>query len=493
MMTFNQLKKNAQNYPAIPITLQFHVDSFDPIAITQAFDQPESPCFLLTGQPKKSEDGYTFIGLNPVKTFTYRDDIMTTSDNHGNVSHETVALKTVINQTLQTSRTPRIPELPPFVGGLVGYFSYDYAKYATTANLPNVQNPMNLDDADLLLIDQVIAYNHSTQTVTLSKVIASADLSAAYDLVMTDLKKLKTQVLSVTDRRQFPDFSMSSLTSQFSLQEFTEKVAETQKHIVDGDIFQLILSNPQQATMTGSLFTVAPTLFRESPSPYQFYFRHGDFETIGASPETLITKRDQTLFSYPLAGTRRRGKDQREDNQFAYELQHSAKEFSEHNMLIDLGRNDLGSISKFGTVNVTAYRRLLKFANVMHLGSVIESTAKKDVSAIDIINAVLPAGTLSGAPKISAMQIIGQLENRKRGVYGGCLGYLGFDGDLDLCIGIRLAYRKGKHLVVHSGAGIVADSVAKYEYQEFNNKASSVVNALKETAMKGSVKDALSY
>ncbi|WP_283805155.1 chorismate-binding protein [Lentilactobacillus rapi] len=164
---------------------------------------------------------------------------------------------------------------------------------------------------------------------------------------------------------------------QFSLQEFDERVAETKQHIVDGDIFQLILSNPQQATMQGSLFAAAPTLFRESPSPYQFYFRHGDFETIGASPETLITKRDQTLFTYPLAGTRRRGHDKAEDDQFAYELQHSPKELSEHNMLIDLGRNDLGAVSEFGSVNVTAYRKLLRFANVMHMGSVVESTAKK--------------------------------------------------------------------------------------------------------------------
>nr|WP_230402936.1 chorismate-binding protein [Lentilactobacillus kosonis] len=219
-------------------------------------------------------------------------------------------------------------------------------------------------------------------------------------------------------------------------------------------------------------------MFKQNPSPYQFYFHHNDFESMGASPETLITKRNQSLFSYPLAGTRRRGKTVFEDEKFANELQASEKELSEHNMLIDLGRNDLGRVSKFGSVKVVSARNLLKFANVMHLGSVIESIVSEKATSMDIVDAVLPAGTLSGAPKVSAMQLIAQLENNKRGIYGGGIGYLGFDGDLDLCIGIRLVYRKGNQLVIHSGAGIVADSIAKYEYQEFNNKARGVVNSL---------------
>lgn len=491
-MTFEQLKPYLNDYPAVPVTLQFQAATFDPIAVTQAFDNPDHPCFLLTGKPKKTEDGYSFIGFNPIESFTYRNGELTTTTKDGNVSRETTALKPVIEGILAANRTPRLPAMPPFLGGLAGYFSYDYAKYATTAQLPQVTDPMNLNDADLVLVNQVIAYNHATQTVTLSQIAPTAEVAEKYDAVIAKLTALKDRVLAVTGEQPLPSFSMTPLKLQFSLSEFTEKVAETKQHILDGDIFQLILSNPQHAKMTGSLFGVVPTLFRESPSPYQFYFRHGNFETIGASPETLITKRDRTLFTYPLAGTRRRGKDQREDDQFAEELTHSPKELSEHNMLIDLGRNDLGAVSEFGSVKVTAYRHLLKFANVMHMGSVVESRAKKDVSAVDIINAVLPAGTLSGAPKISAMQIIGKLENRKRGVYGGCLGYLGFDGDLDLCIGIRLAYRQDDNLVVHSGAGIVADSIAKYEYQEFNNKASAVVNALKETAAKGDVAHALS-
>jgi anthranilate synthase component 1 len=490
-MTIETLTQQSKGYPAVPVTLQFEMTDFDPVTIFNALKAANEPGFLLTGKPKETEDGYTFIGLAPKQTYTYRDHVLTQTDQNGHETVQDTELKPILEDLLAKHRTPRLPELPPFTGGLIGYFSYDYAKYATTALKQVVTDPMGLDDADLLLVDRVIAYNHKQHRVTLSQIVATDDLAHVYDDTMAALKRLQTLITTLAPK-PLPSFALTApFHFQFSLSEFSEKVAKAQQHIVDGDIFQLIFSNPQQATMSGSLLGAAPTLFHDSPSPYQFYFHHRDFETLGASPETLITKRGETLFTYPLAGTRRRGKTPEEDAKFAHELQTSEKEKSEHNMLIDLGRNDLGMVSKFGSVNVTKTRNLLKFVNVMHLGSTVESTADPKASAIDVVNAVLPAGTLSGAPKISAMQIISQLENRKRGVYGGCLGYLDFSGDLDLCIGIRLTYRKGDHIVVHSGAGIVADSVAKYEYQEFNNKARAVVNAI-NTADQGGVAHALS-
>ncbi|MBT9672643.1 anthranilate synthase component I family protein [Secundilactobacillus kimchicus] len=477
-MNKDDLLTLAADYPAIQITRQFTMPDFDPITLFNALKQAGEPGFLLTGKPKETEDGYTFIGLAPERTFTYRDHVLTETDADGRETTRNADLKPILDDLLAQNRTPRQPELPPFTGGLIGYFSYDYAKYATTALRDTVADPMGLDDADLLLVNRVIAYNHRKHQVTLSHVIPSLELEARYEVVMGDLATLQATVLAATPK-PLPTFSLKTpFHFQFSLNEFTKKVAETKQHVIDGDIFQLILSNPQQATMTGSLLHIAPTLFKASPSPYQFYFHHRDFETLGASPETLITKRGDQLFTYPLAGTRRRGQTPEEDAKFATELQTSPKEKAEHNMLIDLGRNDLGRVSEFGSVHVTTTRALLKFANVMHLGSTVESTAAPDASALDIVNAVLPAGTLSGAPKISAMQLISQLEHHKRGVYGGCLGYLDYSGDLDLCIGIRLTYRKGDQMVIHSGAGIVADSVAKYEYQEFNNKARAVKEAV---------------
>ncbi|MTV83179.1 anthranilate synthase component I family protein [Secundilactobacillus folii] len=490
-MNLQQLLTAAKDYPAVPVTLSFQIQNFDAVSLFNALKKADEPGFLLTGKPKKTEDGYTFIGLTPKQTFTYRDHILTTTAIDGTESTEETELKPILESILKQHQTPRIAGLPPFTGGLIGYFSYDYAKYATTALKQPVADPMHLDDADLLLVDRVIAYNHRQHRVTLSHIIPTDELQERYDDTIHSLQRLQ-RIIRSAQPKPLPRFALTQpFHFQFSLTEFSERVAQAQQHIVDGDIFQLIFSNPQQAAMSGSLLGVAPTLFHDSPSPYQFYFHHRDFETLGASPETLITKRGNTLFTYPLAGTRRRGKTAAEDAKFAHELQTSPKEKSEHNMLIDLGRNDLGVVSQFGSVKVTKTRNLLKFANVMHLGSTVESTADPRASAMDIVNAVLPAGTLSGAPKISAMQIIAQLENRKRGVYGGCLGYLDFNGDLDLCIGIRLTYRKGNQIVVHSGAGIVADSIAKYEYQEFNNKASAVVNAI-NTADQGGVAHALS-
>ncbi|WP_203651425.1 anthranilate synthase component I family protein [Secundilactobacillus yichangensis] len=490
-MTLNELLTAAKGYPAAPVTLEFQLPTFDAVTLFNALKKAQEPGFLLTGKPKKTEDGYTFIGLAPKQTFTYRDGVLTTTVEGGETTTKKADLKPILENILKQHQAPLIPGLPPFTGGLIGYFSYDYAKYATTALKQQVADPMNLDDADLLLVDRVIAYNHRQQKVTISQIVPTNELAERYDGVMADLKRLQQLILNAQPK-PLPRFALTEpFHFQFSLEEFSKRVATAQKHIVDGDIFQLIFSNPQQAAMSGSLLGVAPTLFRDSPSPYQFYFHHRDFETLGASPETLITKRGNTLFTYPLAGTRRRGATKEEDDKFAHELQTSEKEKSEHNMLIDLGRNDLGVVSQFGSVKVTKTRNLLKFANVMHLGSTVESTANPKASAMDIVNAVLPAGTLSGAPKISAMQIISKLENRKRGVYGGCLGYLDFSGDLDLCIGIRLTYRKGNQIVVHSGAGIVADSIAKYEYQEFNNKARAVVNAI-NTADQGGVAHALS-
>ncbi|MCH4009030.1 anthranilate synthase component I family protein [Companilactobacillus sp.] len=480
-MKINDLKKYTNDYPAVPVTISFKLEDFDPIDLTQNLNQSQGPCFLFTGQPKPDEDGYSFIGLNPDETIVYKDGTLTV-EKAGKITQTKTALKPYLESILTKYRTPKFDDLPPFLGGLAGYLSYDYARFANPTLPQKLADPYGLNDADFLLIHKVIAYNHKTQTVTLSKIVSSKALETDYDDAISELNELKEIVIANNHPSQLPGFKMLSKPElHFDREEFAEKVADTKKHIVDGDIFQLILSNPQHGTMSGSLYAVTKNLFKDSPAPYQFFYKHNDFETVGSSPETLISKHDDKLFTYPLAGTRRRGKTPEEDAQLAYELTHSTKELSEHNMLIDLGRNDLGRVSKFGTVKVTRTRKLLHFSNVMHMGSTVESIADPQESAVDIVESLMPAGTLSGAPKISAMKIISNIEGQKRGIYGGCLGYFDFSGDLDFCIGIRLAYRQNENLVVHSGAGIVADSIAKNEYQEFNNKARNVVDALNKT------------
>lgn len=256
-------------------------------------------------------------------------------------------------------------------------------------------------------------------------------------------------------------------------------VEQAKQYIREGDIFQIVLSNCLSAPFEGSLLNTYRMLRTINPSPYMFYFSGTDVEVAGASPETLVKLENGILHTFPLAGTRPRGKTNEEDRALSQELLADEKELAEHNMLVDLGRNDLGKISRFGTVKVEKFHTIEYFSHVMHIGSTVRGEICKGKDALDAIEAVLPAGTLSGAPKIRACQLIGELENNKRGIYGGAIGYIDFTGNMDTCIAIRIAYKKNGKVFVRSGAGIVADSVPEKEYTECINKAKAVVDALK--------------
>ncbi len=255
-------------------------------------------------------------------------------------------------------------------------------------------------------------------------------------------------------------------------------------YIKEGDIFQVVLSNPQSVEAEGSLFDTYRVLRSTNPSPYMFYFRSDDIEIAGASPETLVKLENGTLHTFPLAGTRPRGRTRAEDLELERSLLADEKELSEHNMLVDLGRNDIGRISELGTVEMESYLDILRFSHVMHIGSTVRGRLRGDMDALDAMDSILPAGTLSGAPKLRACEIISELEGERRGIYGGAVGYLDFTGNLDTCIAIRLAYKKNGVVTVRSGAGIVADSVPATEYKECINKAFAVVSAI-HTAAEG--------
>lgn len=257
-------------------------------------------------------------------------------------------------------------------------------------------------------------------------------------------------------------------------------VENAKEYIYQGDIFQVVLSNRLEAEYEGSLLNTYRIMRTTNPSPYMFYFSSDDMEVAGASPETLVKLENGVLHTFPLAGTRPRGKDRQEDLALEKDLLADEKECAEHNMLVDLGRNDIGKISNYGTVEVEEYMQVLRYSHVMHIGSTVRGQIMDDKTALDAVEAVLPAGTLSGAPKYRAMEIINELENNKRGIYGGAVGYLDFTGNLDTCIGIRLAYKKNGKVFVRSGAGIVADSIPEKEFQECINKAKAVVEAIKK-------------
>lgn len=268
------------------------------------------------------------------------------------------------------------------------------------------------------------------------------------------------------------------MTPLFEKEAYCCIVERAKRYIREGDIFQIVLSNRLEAPFEGRLLNTYRVLRTMNPSPYMFYFSGTDVEVAGASPETLVKLEDGVLHTFPLAGTRPRGETREEDERLEAELLADEKELAEHNMLVDLGRNDLGKISRFGTVQVEKLHSVERYSHVMHIGSTVRGQIREEFDALDAIEAVLPAGTLSGAPKIRACQLIGELENNKRGIYGGAIGYIDFTGNMDTCIAIRIAYKKNGRVFVRSGAGIVADSDPEKEYNECINKAKAVIRAL---------------
>ena len=331
-----------------------------------------------------------------------------------------------------------------------------------------------------MLFDKVIAFDHLRQKIILIVNIHLDDIDGEYARATEDLKKLKDLIENGKMSDEISGHATEEFKPVFNKEQFCEMVEKGKHHIVEGDIFQIVLSNKLSAPFEGSLLNTYRMLRTINPSPYMFYFSSKDLELAGASPETLVKLQDGVLHTFPLAGTRKRGKDEAEDKALVEELLADPKELAEHNMLVDLGRNDLGRISKFGTVRPEKLREVLFFSHVMHIGSTVRGEIRDDEDALSAIGAVLPAGTLSGAPKIRACELIDELEGNKRGIYGGAIGYIDFTGNMDTCISIRLAYKKKGKVFVRSGAGIVADSVPENEFTECINKASAVVKAIEK-------------
>ena len=321
--------------------------------------------------------------------------------------------------------------------------------------------------------------NYRQKLILITGVRLDGDLEENYENAQRELEEMERLIRSGAKAVFKPLKLEEEFQPGAEKAEYCRMVEKAKEYIREGDIFQVVLSNPLTAKAKGSLFDTYRVLRTSNPSPYMFYFASDNIEVAGASPETLIKLEGKKLTTFPIAGTRKRGKDDQEDQQLIEGLLKDEKELAEHNMLVDLGRNDLGKISKFNSVKVISYMDILKFSRVIHIASVVSSEIKDEYDALDAIDSLLPAGTLSGAPKIRACQIINQLEQNKRGIYGGAIGYLDFTGNMDLCIGIRLAYKRNNEISICSGAGIVYDSVPESEYQECLNKAGAVVEAIK--------------
>ena len=383
-----------------------------------------------------------------------------------------------IREVLSKYKSPVIQGMPTFTGGLVGYFSYDYLKYSEPTLRLDAKDTEGFKDVDLMLFDKVIAFDNLKSRIILIANVKTKDIESGYQEAVSELGRMEELIRHGEHVKNIGGHMTSKIKPLFSKEEYCSMVEKAKHHIFEGDIFQIVLSNRLEAEFEGSLFNTYRILRTLNPSPYMFYFSGTDVEVAGASPETLVKLENGVLHTFPLAGTRPRGKTADEDAELEKELLADPKELAEHNMLVDLGRNDLGKISKFGTVEVEKYHCIEKYSHVMHIGSTVRGRIRDDKDALDAVDAVLPAGTLSGAPKLRACQIINDLEYNKRGIYGGAIGYIDFTGNLDTCIAIRIAYKKNGKVFIRSGAGIVADSVPEKEYQECINKAAAVVKAL---------------
>ena len=473
------------DYRRIPVSRELLADSFTPVEVMRTLRAASRHCYLLESAENGHQWGrYSFPGYSPTLELTCTDGTLRirTVDEDG-VQSETVA-RTVhpgqaIREILAQYRSPKVEGMPPFTGGLVGYFSYDYIKYAEPSLRLSSGEGQDFRDVDLMLFDKVIVFDHGRQKLILIAGVDPARLETSYAEAEQELAEM-ARLLNSGARADFRPLRLKeALTPCFPEADYCRMVERAKHYIHEGDIFQVVLSDPLTAPAEGSLFDTYRVLRTENPSPYMFYFSSDDVEIAGASPETLVKLEDGMLHTFPLAGTRPRGKTDGEDHRLEQELLADEKERAEHNMLVDLGRNDIGRISRLGTVQVERYMTIERFSHVMHIGSTVSGKIRPDRDAVDAVDSILPAGTLSGAPKLRACEIIQELENRKRGIYGGAIGYLDFTGNLDTCIAIRLAYKKNGRVCVQSGAGIVADSVPAKEFQECINKAKAVVKALK--------------
>lgn len=470
--------KKLEEYKIVPISTEILSDIKTPIEVMRILKNVSSHCYMLESiEDNRNWGRYTFLGYEPKMEITCTNSRLVIK---GEKKLEVLTSNPgqYIREILNDYKSKKYDYLPTFTGGLVGYFSYDYIKYAEHSLNLDSKDEEHFKDVDLMLFDKVIAFDHFRQKIILIQNVKLENIENDYAKAVKELEKMIELITNYKAKEIPKGRKTSDYRYLFEEDEYKKKVEITKNHIKEGNIFQLVLSNRIEADYEGSLFDTYRTLRTLNPSPYMFYFSSGDIEMAGASPETLVKVTNGEVRTFPLAGTRPRGKDDDEDKKLEKELLADEKELSEHNMLVDLGRNDLGKICKYGSVKVEKYMEIQRYSHVMHISSTVYGKIRDDKDAVDAIEAVLPAGTLSGAPKIRACKIINKLENNKRGVYGGAIGYLDFSGNMDTCIAIRLAFKKNGKVFIRSGAGIVADSVPENEFKECINKAKAVLTAL---------------
>ena len=484
---FKEFTRLAKSATLVPVVKSVNADLLTPVSAFLSFAAAEPNAFLLESVEGGEKIGrYTFLGARPYmlvqadsKGIEIRRD-KKTERRKGSVFQ-------VLRELLREHKPAYIPGLPPFIAGPVGFFAYDTVRLLEP--IPALaKSDLKVPDAAFMFFDRLLAFDHLRHQI---HIIAAADvrqgsLRQAYTRATKDVTEIEKKLAKgISARYQKKSKSLPrKLKSRAILtrDEYMKNVVRAKEYIAAGDIFQVVLSNRQEFTLPAAPFDVYRALRAVNPSPYMYFLRMGERTILGSSPEMLVKVQGDKLNYRPIAGTQPRGRDEAEDQKLEATLRADEKERAEHVMLVDLGRNDLGRVSQYGTVNVRNLMFVERYSHVMHLVSALEGKLRSGLDALDAFAACFPAGTLSGAPKVRAMQIIEELEPVRRGIYGGSVLYADFAGNLDSCIAIRTMLVEGKRAYVQAGAGIVADSVPEKEFEESANKAQALLRAVELAA-----------
>jgi anthranilate synthase component 1 len=481
---YQEFTRLARESTLVPVVKSVMADLLTPVSAFLALAANEPEAFLLESVERGEQIGrYTFLGARPYMRVQARgSEVVIRRGKRQEKRHGDAV--SIIKELLRQHRAAVIPGLPPFTAGAVGFFSYDVVRQLEDIG-DRARDDFSLPDVVLMFFDRLLAFDHLRHQI---HILAAADVTResprrAYDRALADIavleKKLSAglgpSVWKKNEQKPKPRLKVHSGTSR---RRYVQMVNRAKQYIAAGDIFQVVLSQRLDFVPQVPPFDIYRSLRAVNPSPYMYFIRTGDTHVLGSSPEMLVRVTGRKLEYRPIAGTHRRGRDEAEDQALAHKMLADEKERAEHVMLVDLGRNDLGRVSEYGSVKVRDLMYVERYSHVMHIVSALEGKLRAGLDPLDAFAACFPAGTLSGAPKVRAMQIIEELEPARRGIYGGSVLYADFAGNLDSCIAIRTMLMQGKKASLQAGAGIVADSDPDSEYQECMNKAGAVLRAV---------------
>ncbi len=479
MTTFEEFTDLATRGTFVPVCKELMADLLTPVSAFLKIAEHSDHAFLLESVEGGEQVGrYSFLGKDPFLVLRSNQG-RTIIDREGERSETQVPFIDTLRGLMAEFSAPFVAGLPRFTGGAVGYLAYDVASWFEPVTLQ--ESTDGRDDAGFMVFDTVLAFDHVRHRILIianARVSGGDDLASLYQFACARISFVERELereLSKAPRVEAPPLHFTSNVTQ---ERFEEMVRTAKEYIAAGDIYQVVLSQRFETSLGADPFTVYRALRHINPSPYMYFLKMGDRAIVGSSPEMLVRVEDRRVQTHPIAGTRPRGASEADDIRLGEELLGNVKERAEHVMLVDLGRNDVGRVSTYGTVRVPTYMTIERYSHVMHLVSIVEGQLAAGRDRLDALVACFPAGTVSGAPKVRAMEIIAELEADRRGVYAGAVGYLDFAGNLDFCITIRTVLVEGGRALVQAGAGIVADSDPAAEYQETRDKAKAVMAAL---------------